>query len=372
MASLRLTVVGLFLLMVLTIWGTLYQVDYGLYQAQHRFFQSWYFLAGGFFPFPGAQLVMAVLFANLLAAVVLLAIRGRMRMGLLLTHGGLLLMLAAGAVTFYLGDESHLTLFEGEGANVSQSYNAWELAVSSEASASGREITAVDARALPVGAGISFPTGAFEIQAEDYLPNSSASRRGAAGDGESQEYQNGAGVAEVSPLPRSKEPGQELPALKLVVMRQGREHARLLLWGGDRAPTRVTVGDEVYAFELRRRRTPLPATIQLADFRKELHPGSGIARSYSSQVVVRPEQGPERKVLISMNKPLRLQNFTFYQSSYNTLPDGREASTLAVVKNYGRTMPYIATGVTVLGMTLHFLGRLALRARRVARRETPT
>ena len=84
------------------------------------------------------------------------------------------------------------------------------------------------------------------------------------------------------------------------------------------------------------------------------------ARSFSSRV--RLEDGDvDREVLISMNKPLRYQGYTFYQSSYRDLPGGRETSTLAVVKNYGRLMPYIATAVTVIGMIIHFTGLLILR-----------
>jgi hypothetical protein len=99
------------------------------------------------------------------------------------------------------------------------------------------------------------------------------------------------------------------------------------------------------------------------DFTKEFYPGSQIAKSFSSRVTV--EDGElGRQVLISMNKPLRYRGSTFYQSSYQELPGGRETSTLAVVKNYGRLMPYIATAATVIGMCLHFIGMLVTRLAR--------
>ena len=55
LSSVRITVVCIFLLFVLTFWGTVAQVQQGLYIAQERFFNSFFFLAGGFFPFPGCR-----------------------------------------------------------------------------------------------------------------------------------------------------------------------------------------------------------------------------------------------------------------------------------------------------------------------------
>ena len=56
-----------------------------------------------------------------------------------------------------------------------------------------------------------------------------------------------------------------------------------------------------------------------------------------------------------MNEPLRFKDYTFYQASYQIDAMGREASTLAVVKNGGRLLPYIATFVTFFGLAYHFL-----------------
>lgn len=368
LASLKIAVIGLSLLLILTVWGTLYQVDNGLYQAQEKFFRSWFFLAGGFLPFPGAQLVMAVVLVNLLAACVKLALQGRMMLGILLTHGGLILMLGAGAVTFYLGIESHLTLFEGESSNVSSSGNDWELAAWPADDADGaKQITAVDASALRAGLVLPFGTGAFELAVDDYFPHSEA--LAAASSPPKAVHRNASGIAELKPLPRCKEPGDDRPGLKLSIRQGGQTVDRIQLWGGEARNTTVKMDGRDHVFELRRVRYPLPATLQLVDFNKELHPGIEMARSFSSAVIVKPEHGAERTLTISMNKPLRLEGFTFYQSSYNVMPDGREASTFAVVKNYGRMMPYLATFATFFGMVLHFAGRLLHRIRHMRRME---
>lgn len=205
LANMKIAVVGLALLLVLTVWGTVYQVENGLYQAQQVFFRSWFFLAGGFFPFPGGQLVMAVVLTNLVAACVKLALQGRMMLGILLTHGGLILMLGAGAVTFYLGVESHLTLMEGQASNVSSSSAGWELAVwPVEGTREAKKISAMDAAALKSGETLPLPGGGFELFINEYAPHSEPLN--VAPEKEKTTWRNGSGIAGFTPLPRMKEP----------------------------------------------------------------------------------------------------------------------------------------------------------------------
>ncbi len=366
LGSLRITVIGLIFLLILTVWGTLYQADHGLYGAQERFYQSWYFLIAGFLPFPGAQLVMTVLFINLMAAMLVLAIRGRLHWGLVVTHLGLMLMLAAGAVTFYLGKESHLSLVEGEASNVAMTYNEWELALLPTVEGKQHEISALDAKWLQRGRTIPLPGGRLSLRIEEAHRNCQGTRSQV-----DQAPESGSGYTSLVPRPRNKEPAQDMPGVVFTLLEGGQEKGRYLVWGGDPAPTVIRDEGKERPLVLRRQRVPLPAMIQLIDFRRELHPGSGIAKSYSSQVVVKTGEGLDRKVLISMNKPLRLGGFTFYQSSFASGPGGSEISTLSVVRNYGRLMPYIATGATVVGMLLHFVGMLIHRLSRRNPKEVP-
>ena len=110
----------------------------------------------------------------------------------------------------------------------------------------------------------------------------------------------------------------------------------------------------------------MPFVLQLKDFMMEKHPNTEIARSYKSLVEVL-SGGVSREVLISMNKPMRYKNFTLYQASYAIDQFGRELSTLAVVKNSGRLLPYIATFTTFAGLVLHLL-MMAFPSKRKARR----
>ena len=359
LASLKLTVVCLFLLLILTVWGTLYQVENGLYLAQERFYQSNIFFIAGFIPFPGAQLVMAVLFVNLVASVLLLAQRRKLNWPFMITHLGLILMLAGGAITVFTGKDAQLTLDEGDGSNVAIAFGEWELSVMPMARDNAAPVVhALDARKLRPGRTINLPGGQLAIRVEEYHRNCMAVK-----DAVANPPINSGHHTALNPLPGNKERGADMPGVIFTLLEDGKESGRYLLWGRDPNPTALQTGPGMW-LGLRRMRVPLPATIQLVDFRRELYPGSPIAKSYESQVIVDAGDDLERNVLISMNKPLRLGNFTFYQSSFSSTPGGRESSTFSVVKNSARTLPYIATGATAFGMMLHFIIVLIRRLKR--------
>src|SRR5712691_3998185 len=98
--SLKLTIICLAAAMVLIFAGTLAQVHLGIHEAQQRYFQSlfvwWPADAHGFrIPvFPGGHLIGAVLLVNLIAAHAKRFHWCSRRLGIHLTHAGLIIMLA--------------------------------------------------------------------------------------------------------------------------------------------------------------------------------------------------------------------------------------------------------------------------------------
>lgn len=135
LASLRLTVVCLASAVVLVFWGTLAQVHLGLYQAQHDFFRSFFIFAQ--IPntnwrvpvFPGGYLIGLVFLANLMAAH-LSRFRFTWRQsGMLLAHGGLILLIVGLFLTDLLSTESAMQLSVGETRNYSEDFFDNELAV---------------------------------------------------------------------------------------------------------------------------------------------------------------------------------------------------------------------------------------------------
>jgi len=103
--SLKLTIVCLAAGMVLIFAGTLAQVHLGIHEAQQRYFQNWLVWwpaeGRGFrMPiFPGGHLIGAVLLINLVAAHTKRFRWNWRKLGIHLTHIGLIIMLAGGHFT---------------------------------------------------------------------------------------------------------------------------------------------------------------------------------------------------------------------------------------------------------------------------------
>jgi hypothetical protein len=352
LASLKITVTCLFLLFLLTLWGTIAQVEIGLYQAQQQFFNSWFFPAFGFLPFPGAQGVMLVLFFNLLCAFTgRFAFRWR-NLGLLMTHIGLLIYFVAAYVTFQVAQETSLTLREGETADASKAYHHWELALWPKEGGETNAGTAVDSRALRTGESIVLDTPPATLEITSYYKNAAAYT--AAPADFKTDYLNTNNIKHLAAEPLEKEPEKNLPGLILKIRTEPEGAKDVLLFGGESGPTPVSLNGRTYNLQLRLKKFKLPFSITLNKFEREFHPGTETPRAFRSFVTI-AHDGLERTKEIYMNHPLRFKDFTLYQASYAVDQAGRELSTLAVVRNSGRLLPYIASFVTFGGLALHFL-----------------
>ena len=99
--------------MALIFAGTLAQVHLGIHEAQQRYFQSFFVWwppegRGIKFPiFPGGHLIGAVLLINLIAAHAKRFRWAWRKLGIHLTHAGLIIMLAGGLFTDLFAVESH-------------------------------------------------------------------------------------------------------------------------------------------------------------------------------------------------------------------------------------------------------------------------
>ena len=351
----RLTTVCLALLMVLTFVGTVYQADHGLHKAKVAFFDSWIAFLGPV-PFPGTQLVLAVLLVNLTGYLLNMLRRERMPFGVLLTHLGILLLLAGGAITQQFGMESHLSLVEGESSNVSASYGSWELAVWST-DMGVRDVRARDADRLKAGDVVEFQDPGLTVAVEAYHRNSRAFQ-----DSVDQPPESRRGITHVERADLDNEPERNRPGAVLKLTWPGGGTRRVLLFGED-AVEGLEIGGKSYTVALRHIRYPLPVQVTLIDFKREVHRGTDMARSFSSKIAVESDS-MKRELTVSMNKPFRYRGLTFYQASFSSDGNGAEMSTFAVTRNHARLLPYVSTGIVVLGMLIHFAAMLVKRAKK--------
>ena len=349
LSSVKITTVCLMLLFILTFWGTVAQVSNGLYAAQERYFFSIFFKVGGFFPFPGAQGVLWVLFINLCAATIthFSKLKTWRSAGLKLTHLGILIYFVAAYATFHLTEECNVHLMEGEATNVGSSYNHWEIAYWTETSEQ-KQVTAYDITRAKVGD--RFVMDKVNVYVEQFYLNANAFKT----HDPAKQIVNASGIDLLEPIDINKEREKNVAGGIFKI-----NDKRVLLFANESKPTQV---NGLY-FMLRHMRVPLPFLLKLKNFKVEFHPGTQVARSYESVVeVIKPNA--TRDVRIFMNNPLREKDFTFYQASYDIDAMGREYSTLAVVRNAGQVLPYIACFVVFFGLALHFVLMALDRKRR--------
>jgi len=348
----KITVTCLSLLFILTLWGTIAQMNDGLYLAQERYFNSFFFMAGGIVPFPGARLVLWVFFINLVAATVESFVYKWEKIGLIVTHGGLLLFFVAAFVTFHGTVESNVTLLEGAGTNLSTSYNEWELSIWTKGQGE-YDVYAMDVKQLEPGQRLNFAEVGISLVVDQYYRNCEAYL--ATESTEAITARNASGIKTLKWAPIDKEPGKNFPGGIFRIEGSDEKDLKVLLHGAETNSTRIQKDNQIYYLKLRWKRYELPFIIKLKDFKKELHPNTMMARSYESLVEITPSEGGEREVLISMNNPLRYKDLALYQSSYSADQYGRELSTLSVVKNAGRLLPYISSLLVSVGLLLHLI-----------------
>ena len=364
LASLKIAVVCLALLLILTGWGTVYQASDGLYAAQNRFFYSWYFWVLGFIPFPGAQLVLCVFFVNLAASMALRVSYQLRNIGNVLSHAGLLVLLGGSFVTHQYAVESSLPLQKTEIANVSLDRRNWELAAWVDPQDGiEKRISSMAVSTNKVGEELDFTEMGFQVEVERYCRNCQADR----GNPDPSRWPNADGIVSLTSKKTFQDPEDDFPGAILRIKVPGEESREMMLFGGQENPNLFIVNGKKVWITLRKERHPLPFSIRLLDVKRENYPGTGVAKSYQSDVEV-TEDRMTRHVLIYMNHPLHHKDFVFYQASYFEDAQGNKSSVFAVVENKGRMLPYISSAMIFSGMLIHFLIMLFGHMNRVNRK----
>ncbi len=358
LSSLQLTLVCLGAAILLIFAGTLAQVHLGIHEAQQRYFQSlfvWWPARGEGFRlpvFPGGHLIGAVLLLNLIAAH---AKRFRWtwrKLGIHLTHVGLIVMLAGGLFTDLFAVESYMRLAPGETRQYSEDRRAMELAVTDITEPAADQVTAIPEELLKPGHVISHPTLPFTVLARDYFPNS---RLHMAGSGGVATKGVGAQVG-VEPLP----PGtgvdeKDIASAVLEISPTQPNRASLGRWLVSEAlgaPQTFFCEGKTWRLALRPVRYYQPFSISLEKFSHDLYAGTQIPKNFSSRVILSdPERAVQREVLIYMNHPLRYRGLTFYQAGFEK---GDTATVLQVVHNPSFLAPYVACVIVALGLLIQF------------------
>ncbi len=362
-SSLKLTVVCLLITCVLVFFGTLAQVKLGIYEAQQRYFSTWFVWWG---PedvtwqipvLPGGFLVGVVLFINLLAAHGTRFKWTWKKSGIFMTHIGILLLLVAGFIAAITAEEGSMRLKEGGTSNFVESFQDRELAVIDTSGESLDRVYAFQHSLFDKGARLGHEELPLEFEIRQHFPNSRIRMRDSGQfNGRMPEINRGFGQrVSVVPHPVTyKQNEQNLIALSTRVIDKatGNDLGTWLFTNAMDAPQTVEAGGRTFRISLRATRTYLPYALRLIDFRHDKYPGTQVPFNFSSKVqLLSEDSGDNREALIYMNNPLRYAGRTYFQMSF---AENDTVSIFQVVKNPGWLLPYISCALLALGLLVQF------------------
>ena len=361
LSSVRLTVVLLILSCVLIFWGTLAQVQAGLYDTQNRFFRSFfvYWQPGSIeIPvFPGGYLIGTMLFLNLLIAHARYYQPGKRKIGIILIHFGIVLLLVGQMLTDALSVESVVHLRIGETKNYSEAARAYELAVVDMTGKDADRVVAIPMHRLARSEGFSGADLPFTVRLKTYYGNSSLVEQ-PTDHYDKPQVTGGLGSSVWwRQLPHETDMNRvDIPSALVEIVSSRGSVGTFLVSGFIEKPQRFSFDGGTYELMLRPQRFYKHFSIRLIDFHHDVYQGTDIPKNFSSRVRLQnADTHEDREVLIYMNNPLRYGGETFYQASFD--PDDH-GSVLQDVRNPSWLTPYLSCVLVAVGLVWQFLSHL--------------
>lgn len=361
--SLKLTIVCLGAAMVLVFAGTLAQVHFGLNVVQERYFRGFFVWwppdSHGFrVPvFPAGHLIGGVLLVNLIAAHIRRFRWNWKKLGIHLTHAGLIIMLAGGLLTDLFAVESHMQLARGQTKNYSEDPRLMELAVIDTSDVELDQVTAIPESILRKGGEVAHASLPFKVCVRHFYQNSRLHMLNEPGLKLTPAATKGPGAAiGVEAVPRATgvdERDVMSAAVEIVPTNSpGKSLGTWLVSDALGAPQTFDCAGKTWRLEMRQTRYYKPYSVTLQKFTHEKYAGTEIPKNFASRIsLIDPERATSREVLIYMNNPLRYRGDTFYQAGFQK---GDTASILQVVHNPGFATPYVACVVVAVGLLVQF------------------
>jgi len=357
-----------------------------IYQAQSSYYKSWFLckptIGDSTWPIllPGGYLNGSLWLLNLLAAHATRFKFTKKKIGILMIHAGIILLLVGQLLTDLLARESYMQLStEGPAKSYSESAMRNELAVIDVTSPDSDEVIAIPESWLKEKGEIRDSRLPFTVRIKEYSPNS-LPRLLAPMAGQTRNDFQGIGklIAFAARPLTTKMDSRNIPAATIEVL-AGNES--LGVWevsnwlsekslvheiqeqaggalDGRLGPQEFSHDGRTYRLALRPVRYYNPFNIELLHFNHAVYRGTDIPKDFTSRIrLCNTQTGENREVKIYMNSPLRYAGTTFYQGSYD--PNDPRVSILQVVKNPGWLTPYFSCALVALGLMVQFLTHLA-------------
>ncbi len=358
--------------MALIFFGTLAQVETGIWKTQKDYFESflvvWHYpqtwisydqLFWIAIPMLGGYLLGGLLLINLICAHVTRFKFTLKKSGIFLVHFGLILLLVSELLTDILSVESQMVVDEGARSNYSQDFRDNELVLIDRTHPNFDRVHSIPVSLLKPGKIVSVPGTELKVRTLNYYPNAQIGRAKEGSFFESPATM-GAGAKMnivVTPVAVTYADNAVNVATAYVEV-LGPNEDSLGIWLVSNfiderfPPQTVQLGGQSWEIALRLKRYYHPFSIELIDFAHDKYPGTEIPYNFSSEVLVQHKDAKKnQKALIYMNHPLRYEGLTFYQASF---ANNDLTSIFQVVRNPGWALPYLSVILMGVGMVIQF------------------
>jgi hypothetical protein len=387
LTSFGLAAAVLALLTVVTLMGTLNQIEEGLIDSTAKYFESAWIvdtipIGKVTIPvfLPGGYLLLAILFFNILAGTILKIRRNWKAIGLYVSHIGILILIFSSFVTRHFAWEGNMALRPGMQSSEALHYRNWQLEIlpideKGEAS-KALVIPHADLEKIGWKGERTFTSKElpFDVRinhaARNATPIPVSAPMSAKSDGPVIEG------FKLHPLPKKKEAETNSAGFYAdFIPKNGGEKIPAILWAhvaGNFAqvkPFTFEVDGKKFAAQVVRERMAIPFTIKLDEFLFEKYAGVMTAKNYQSNIT-KFEDGTEEKIEVKMNEPFRHRGYTFFQASFgpqNAGPDDELYTVFTVWKNPSDHWPLFSLIVTFVGLLAHMGWKLAEHLRRSTR-----
>jgi len=295
------------------------------------------------------------------AAAVLLAgciMVFRKRGGIVLLHGGIMLVMANELVVHTMHVEQQMRISEGETVNHASDVRSIELAVTDTSAADTNQVVVVPQWMLEEMKDIRDEQLPFDLQIDKFIQNAKFEP---AKPGEPNPATAGFGsrniAVDVAAGAGTDVGGQvDITSAYVTLLKKGTKD-KIGTWlvsvGLNDQP--VSYDGKNYEIALRFQREYKPYNVKLDDVRADMYLGTNKPKNYSSDIrLVDPSRNVDTDVHIWMNNPLRYGGETFYQSDYGMDTSGREFTVFSIVSNTGWMIPYVACMLVGTGMIAQF------------------
>tara|TARA_R110000868_G_C10970322_1_gene769708 strand:+ start:2337 stop:5315 length:2979 start_codon:yes stop_codon:yes gene_type:complete len=348
-------------LMLLLTAGTIAQKDIGLYAAQNKYFSSFFIYIGEILPLPGGYLVMGLIFTGLLSKTLLEKWK-KENIGTLITHISILMLLLGGFITALFSHEGNMVIEEGSQRQYISDYHSVELAIIEQSATNSETETTIafDESWLKDNETLTHIELPFSIKIKNFYLNALVEKYKLPLT--SPHKHISANSYKLTQQETLKESEMNQSAAHIIIDVNGLDIDYVVFEDMPLKPV-VQHAGKTYRLELRHKRSYLPFSIELVNFKVDRYASSTKAQSYSSEVILKDGDMAWRSV-ISMNEPLRYKGYTLFQSSF--IEGSRDTTVLAVVNNIGRLFPYISSSILCLGLLIHLFIRLPKLIRKYA------